>query len=114
MKARRLLPFALILALFAVAAPTAGAKAKKVAPALTLTNVKSSGVTISPPAAVSFSPPAGVATSKACKGKVAFSAPTGTKTVKKNGKKVKVTVLAMPRRALRSSRSTASAARAAR
>lgn len=95
MKSRRSI---LLLLCFALAVPVAAASAadKPKVPKIliTLTDGAMNRGKIVVPVTATYAPPRGTTTAKACKGKVAFSAPIGKKTVKKHGKKVRVTVFA--------------------
>lgn len=61
---------------------------------ITLTDGAQNGGKLLVPVTTSFAPPKGTTTAQACKGKIKLSAPIGKKTVKRKGKKVKVTLLA--------------------
>lgn len=89
-----------LLALFLlVAAPVAAHADKTPKPKppkifITLTDGAMNSTTTSPVVTAGFAPPSGTTAKKACKGKIALSAPIGSKSVTKKGKKVKVPVLA--------------------
>jgi hypothetical protein len=91
-----------------IVAPSAGALtsaapkgAVKVTPRFQLGTAAVKGSSISPTIAVTFAAPKAKTVSKSCKGQVVFTAPIGKRTVKKHGKKRKVTRYAKKRAQLK-------------
>lgn len=96
MNSRCSLILVVCLALIAPAAAQADKTPKPKTPKIfiTLTDGAMNKMKIDTPITATYAVPTGLTAAKACKGKVAFAAPTGKKSVRRKGKLVKIVVYA--------------------